>query len=214
MIDAPLVAERVSAIRDEIRSLTDRTVAVVAVTKSLGRDAFDAAAHARCDAVGENYAQEVLTKVAAGPLPLPLHFIGAVQSNKVRQLVPHVALWHGVERASVVDEIARRAPGARVLLQVNTTDESSKSGLGTSEVAPLRDRAVAAGLDVAGLMTIGPTSGSESETRAAFTLLRGLADDLGLVECSMGMSGDWRIAVECGSTMVRIGTALFGPRMR
>ena len=214
MIDAPLVAERVSAIRDVMSSLTDRHVAVVAVTKSLGRDAIHAAASAGCDAVGENYAQEVLTKVADGPLPLPLHFIGAVQSNKVRQLAPYVSLWQGVERASVVDEIAKRAPGARVLIQVNTTDEGSKSGLGPSEVAPLRDRAVAAGLDVAGLMTIGPTGGSQDETRAAFMLLRGLADDLGLVECSMGMSGDWRIAVECGSTMVRIGTALFGPRER
>ena len=212
MIDASLVADRVAALRTELRSIAGREVAIVAVTKSLGRDAIDAAASAGCDAVGENYAQEVLSKVADAPLPLPLHFIGAIQSNKVRQLAPHVSLWQGVERDSVVDEIARRAPGAAILLQVNTTGEGSKSGLAPADAGRMCERALGAGLDVRGLMTIGPTNGSAREIRAAFGSLRALADDLGLVECSMGMSADWRIAAECGSTMVRIGTMLFGPR--
>ena len=212
MIDASLVSDRVAALRDELRSIAGRDIAVVAVTKALGRDAVDAAAAAGCDAVGENYAQEVLAKVADGPLPLPLHFIGAIQSNKVRQLAPHVGLWQGVERDSVVDEIAKRAPGARILLQVNTTGEGSKAGIAPDLVGPMRDRAVAAGLAVEGLMTIGPTDGPAADVRRAFSSLRTLADGLGLRECSMGMSSDWRIAAECGSTMVRVGTMLFGPR--
>lgn len=214
MIDGSLVADRVAALRQELRAVSGRDIAVVAVTKSLGRDAIDAAASAGCDAVGENYAQEVLSKVAGGPLSIPLHFVGSIQSNKVRQMAPHVSLWQGVERSSVVDEIAKRAPGGRILLQVNTTGEESKAGLVPSNVESMLRRALGVGLDVVGLMTIGPTDGSGERTRAAFTALRGLADDLGLPECSMGMSGDWRIAAECGSTMVRVGTMLFGPRDR
>lgn len=199
-------------IRSEIASLTSTKVAIIAVTKTFGVDAFAAALQAQCDAVGENYAQELLTKVALGPVGLPVHFIGAIQSNKVRQLAPHVTVWQGVDRLSVIQELSKRAPGSQILLQVNTTGEESKSGVTPSALETLLDSAVSSGLDVRGLMTIGPTSADSGEARRAFSSLRSLADSLHLAECSMGMSDDYQVAVECGSTMVRIGSRLFGAR--
>lgn len=187
-------------------------MAIIAVTKTFGHDAITAAFHAHCDAIGENYAQELLGKVAENPIALPVHFIGAIQSNKVRQLAPYVALWQGVDRVSVVEELSKRAPGAQILLQVNTTGEDSKSGVHPSGLESLLGAAVDKGLDVRGLMTIGPTTADAGDARKAFMALRSLADSLDLAECSMGMSDDYRIAVECGSTMVRIGSRLFGAR--
>ncbi len=212
MIDPSEVVTRVATIRSHIAELTDRSVSIVAVTKTFPVAAWHVAADAGCDALGENYAQEVLAKVEEMAPPLPLHFIGALQSNKVRALAPHISLWQGVDRVSVIDEIARRAPSASVLLQVNTTGEESKSGVAPHDLDALLHYSRAAGLSVLGLMTLGPTDGSPSAMRDAFTSLRRLADERGLVECSMGMSGDYRLAVECGATMIRLGSVLFGQR--
>ena len=183
------------------------------MTKTFGHDAIRAAVIAQCDAVGENYAQEVLAKVAEAPIDLPVHFIGAIQSNKVRQLAPYISLWQGVDRLSVISELGKRAPGAEILLQVNTTNEDTKSGVAPAEVESLLAAGQDAGLVVRGLMTIGPTSGDIAEAEKAFLSLRSLADSLHLAECSMGMSDDYLVAVACGSTMVRIGSRLFGPRI-
>ena len=212
MIDPQEVAERVQVIRSEIASLTSDKVSIIAVTKTFGVDAYAAAVLAHCDAVGENYAQELLSKIAFGPVGLPVHFVGAIQSNKVRLLSPHVDVWHGVDRLSVIQELSKRAPGAQILLQVNTTEEESKSGVAPSVVESLLDAAVSSGLNVRGLMTIGPTASDSGRARKAFSSLRSLADSLHLPECSMGMSDDYQVAVECGSTMVRIGSRLFGAR--
>lgn len=212
MIDPQEVALRVQQIRSEISQASSSPVAIIAVTKTFGHDAIRAAVAAHCDAVGENYAQEVLAKVAEAPIGLPLHFIGAIQSNKVRQLAPYISVWQGVDRFSVISEIGKRAPGAEILLQVNTTQEVSKSGARPDEVESLLAAGQEAGLVVRGLMTIGPTSGDKSETERAFLSLRSLADSLHLPDCSMGMSDDYLLAVECGSTMIRIGSRLFGPR--
>ncbi len=121
-----------------------------------------------------------------------------------------MSLWQSVDRPELMAEIAKRAPGAAVLIQVNTTDEPQKAGCRPAELDPLVDRARELGLDLRGLMTIGPTSGADP--RPAFALLRSEADRLGLDTVSMGMSGDLEAAVAEGSTMVRIGTALFGAR--
>lgn len=193
-------------------------VALVAVTKTFGVDAWLAATAAGCDGIGENYAQELLDKRGSCPSNVaPLHFIGAVQSNKVKKLLPHVELWHGIDRESVIDELSRQAQrlgGAtpRILIQVNSTGESTKSGCDPSEVGALVDRSRGAGLEVRGLMTIGPTSPDRQLRRESFRLTRALADDLGLPDCSMGMSGDYEDAVECGSTIIRLGSSLFGAR--
>ncbi len=212
MIDPHEVALRVQQIREEVAGASSSPVAIIAVTKTFGHDAIRAAVAAQCDAVGENYAQEVLAKVEESPIGLPIHFIGAIQSNKVRQLAPYISLWQGVDRESVISEIGKRAPGAEILLQVNTTNEDSKSGVPPQEVESLLAVGVKAGLAIRGLMTIGPTSGDMGDAEKAFLSLRSLADSLHLPECSMGMSDDYRVAVECGSTMIRIGSRLFGPR--
>ena len=213
MIDPQEVALRVQQIRSEIARASSSPVAIIAVTKTFGHDAIRAAVIAQCDAVGENYAQEVLAKVAEAPIDLPVHFIGAIQSNKVRQLAPYISLWQGVDRLSVISELGKRAPGAEILLQVNTTNEDTKSGVAPAEVESLLAAGQDAGLVVRGLMTIGPTSGDIAEVEKAFLSLRSLADSLHLAECSMGMSDDYLVAVACGSTMVRIGSRLFGPRI-
>jgi pyridoxal phosphate enzyme (YggS family) len=202
----------VQQIREEVARASSTPVAIIAVTKTFGHDAIRAAVAAYCDAVGENYAQEVLAKVEESPFGLPVHFIGAIQSNKVRQLAPYISLWQGVDRESVISELGKRAPGAEILLQVNTTNEDTKSGVPPQEVEALLAAGVKAGLAVRGLMTIGPTSGDVRDAEKAFLSLRSLADSLHLPECSMGMSDDYRVAVDCGSTMIRIGSRLFGPR--
>jgi pyridoxal phosphate enzyme (YggS family) len=212
LIDPHVVASRVHEIRDDISRLSNRDVAIIAVTKTFSTDAWTAARDAGCDGIGENYAQELLDKVQSSPAPLPIHFIGSIQSNKVKALAPYVALWQGVDRNSVVAEIAKRAPGARILLQVNTTGEQSKSGASPSDLDSLRKSAEDAGLVVEGLMTLGPTNGSANDIHKSFTALRALADQHHLVECSMGMSGDYRIGLECGATMIRLGSTLFGAR--
>lgn len=212
LINPADVVDRVGRIRERIGVLASHHVALVAVTKTFGFEALAAAALAGCDAVGENYAQELLGKLQNREAPLPVHFIGGLQTNKVRQLVPVVDMWESIDRSSLIDEVARRAPGAEVLIQVNTTGEDTKSGCAPLDAPGLVERARESGLNVRGLMTIGPTNGARTECETAFRSLRLMADSLDLEHCSMGMTADFEIAVACGSTMVRMGSALFGPR--
>jgi|688.fasta_scaffold710225_2 pyridoxal phosphate enzyme (YggS family) len=214
MIDAKEVADRVALVRSEISNAGGSEVSLIAVTKSFGIDALRAASTAGCEGVGENYAQELLEKVTVGLPSIDVHFIGALQSNKVRSLAGHVALWQSVDRESVVDELGRRAPGASILIQVDTTQEPSKGGVTPALLDTLRTRAESQGLTVKGLMTIGPTDGTQQECEKSFEMLRRLVNEQGLSVCSMGMSADYRIAVACGSTMVRVGSGLFGDRVR
>ena len=214
MIDANEVADRVAHVRSVISNAGGAAVSLVAVTKSFGIDALRAALTAGCDAAGENYAQELLEKIAEGAPSIDVHFIGALQSNKVRTLVGHIALWQSVDRDSVVDELGRRAPGATILIQVDTTGEPSKGGVTPAQLDALRVRAESRGLIVKGLMTIGPTDGTQDECEKSFGMLRHLVNEQGLSVCSMGMSADYPIAVACGSTMVRVGSGLFGDRAR
>jgi len=190
-------------------------VAVLAVTKGFGPEAMAAAVAAGCPAVGENYAQELLAKLEAldalgSPRP-EVHFIGRLQSRKVRTLAGVVDVWQSVDRPVLVDEVAKRAPGARIMVQVNVSDEAQKGGCRPDEAPALVAAARRAGLDVEGLMTVGRT-GPPDAAREGFRMLRSLADELGVRERSMGMSEDLEVAVSEGSTMVRVGTALFGDR--
>jgi len=214
MIDAKEVADRVARVRSEISNAGGSEVSLIAVTKSFGIDALRAASAAGCEGVGENYAQELLEKVRDGLPPIDVHFIGALQSNKVRSLAGHVALWQSVDRESVVDELGRRAPGASILIQVDTTHEPTKGGVAPELLDTLRTRAESVGLVVKGLMTIGPTDGTPQECEKSFEMLRRLVNEQGLSVCSMGMSADYRTAVACGSSMVRVGSGLFGDRVR
>lgn len=209
---AALVAERLAVVRQRIADAGGVDVAVVAVTKGFGADAIDAAVAAGCRQVGENYAQELLEKLESvgGPRP-EIHFIGRVQSRKVKLLAGVVDVWQSIDRASLVEELVRRQPGARIMVQVNVSDEPQKGGCAPIEAPALVAQARSSGLDVVGLMTVG-RSGPPEDARDGFRRLRGLADDLGVRHCSMGMSEDLGVAVSEGSTMVRVGTALFGDR--
>ncbi len=211
MIDPRQVADNVEHIRRRLERVGGTGVRLLPVTKGFGLDAVHAALEAGLSAIGESYAQELAEKAAAVGAPVEWHFIGRLQRNKVRRIAGSVALWQSVDRRRLGEEIARHAPGAAVLVQVNVTGEGQKGGCEPASTGALVRDLRDLGLDVRGLMAIGPV-GAPEEARPGFRQLRALADDLELDERSMGMSGDLEVAVEEGSTMVRVGTALFGPR--
>ena len=215
-MDQRSVSEAVATLRNRIAQAGGIDVALIAVTKTFGSEAWRFAKAAGCDGVGENYAQEVVHKAAEVALAdrLPVHFIGQLQSNKIKQLAGIVDVWQSVDRLSLLTEIAKRStlPGASVMVQVNVTGEDGKGGCTPALVGELTRAALDLGLDVAGLMAVGPTNEDPIVTRGAFRMLRTLVNDHGLRHCSMGMTGDLEIAVEEGSTMVRVGSALFGKR--
>lgn len=215
-MDQRSVSEAVAALRNRIAQAGGTDVALVGVTKTFGSQAWRFAKAAGCDAVGENYAQEVVQKAGEVALAdrLPVHFIGQLQSNKIKQLVGVVDVWQSIDRLTLLTEIAKRTPesGSQVLLQVNVTGEDEKGGCAPAQVAELSRAARDLGIEVLGLMAVGPTNEDPIVTRSAFRMLRTLVDEHGLRQCSMGMTGDLEIAVEEGSTMVRVGSALFGNR--
>jgi len=218
-VSAPTAEElqaRVSHVHDRIAAAggDPEAVTLVAVTKGFGPEVALAAAGAGLVDLGENYAQELVAKapiLSDAGLAVRWHAIGRLQRNKVRSLAGIVALWQTVDRHDLGREIAKRSPGAAVLVQVNVSDEPQKGGCAPDATADLVAALVDEGLDVQGLMTVGRT-GSPADARSGFALLRRLADDLHLPVRSMGMSGDLEAAVAEGATMVRVGSALFGPR--
>jgi pyridoxal phosphate enzyme (YggS family) len=211
-VDPAHVRDAVAAVRDRIVAAGGgHEVALLAVTKGFGADAIDAALAAGCTAIGENYAQELVAKRDAAAAA-EVHFIGQLQTNKVRQVAGLVQVYETVDRDRLAIEIAKRDPGAGVLVQVDTSGEPGKGGCPIGDldelVAVVRD----AGLDLRGLMTVGPTEGGAEAARPGFRAVRAALDRLGLEVCSMGMSDDLEVAVQEGSTQVRVGSALFGPR--
>jgi pyridoxal phosphate enzyme (YggS family) len=206
------IAENLSRLRAEVPP----GVTLVAVSKTQPPEAIREAHAAGQRDFGENYAQEWRDKAdALADLPgLVWHFVGGLQTNKVKYLAPRVAVIHAVDREELAREISRRyaAKGAiaRVFLEVNLGGEASKSGCAPEAVPALCEAARALpGLAVEGLTCIPPP---EEEPRPHFRALRALRDRLGLAGLSMGMSADWRIALEEGATVIRIGTAIFGER--
>lgn len=211
------LAERLQRVRQQIAAAGGENVTILGVTKGHPVEAIAAAADAGLTAIGENYAQELVAKLAKMEMEgrscgVDVHFIGHLQTNKVRQIAGLVDVYETVDRPSLVAELAKRAAGARVLVQVNTTDEPNKAGCLVVEAESIVERARAAGLVVDGLMTIGPTEGGPEAARPAFRTLRALCDRLHLSTCSMGMSDDFIVAVQEGSTEVRLGSVLFGMR--
>lgn len=212
-VDPDVVRRRVDAVRQQVVAASGgRPVTVVAVTKGFGPDAVAAVRAAGIDDVGESYAKELVAKWSADATTAGgtarWHFLGAVQRRKVRDLAPLVHLWQSLDREAAGDEIARHAPGAAVLVQVNVTGASGRNGCTWDEAPDLVERLRAAGLDVHGLMCVAGREGARSQ----FRRLAGLARDLELRELSMGMSGDLTAAVQEGSTMVRVGRSLLGER--
>jgi PLP dependent protein len=186
-------------------------ITIVAVTKGFGPDAVAAAAGAGLTDLGENYAQELAAKAASAPAGLSWHFLGPVQRNKVAGLAQHVGLWQAVDRLAAGEAIARRQPGAKVLVQVMVSHDPGKHGCPPAEVPDLVLRLQQMELDVRGLMAVGPAGEPES-ARPGFRQLAVMAREIGVLELSMGMTADLEVGVQEGATMVRIGRALFGPR--
>lgn len=211
MIDPAEVSARLELVRGRLRAVGGDDVRIIAVTKAFGRDAVDAAAIVGLSDIGESYAQETIEKLGERDTEATVHFIGGLQRNKVRKLAGIVDVWQSVDRAELVDEIAKRTQGAQIMLQVDISDDESKGGCAAEDVPDLLERAQAGGLEVVGLMGIGPI-GEPEDARPGFRRLRALVEQFGLRECSMGMTADLEVAVEEGSTMIRVGTALFGPR--
>jgi uncharacterized pyridoxal phosphate-containing UPF0001 family protein len=226
------IVERAALLQARILNITDRSVKVVCVTKGHGVNVKAAAFAAGFTDLGENYAQELVAGAAslgagaaslgagaaslgAGAANLPTsprwHFIGGLQSNKVRSLAEIVSLWQSVDRLSLAQEIARRAPGAQVLVQLDLAGISGRSGIAPADAAELVRNCIDLGLDVRGLMGVG-VPGPPEESRLGFRMLSNLADELELPERSIGMSNDFEVAVSEGSTMLRVGSALLGPR--
>lgn len=205
-------------VAERIASVTDRTVSVVAVSKGHGANAVRIALAAGATELGESYAQELVAKrtdladSAGVPTPEPhWHFVGRLQRNKVRAVADSVTLWHTVDSARLADEIARRAPGAEVLVQLDLAGLPGRGGSPEDAVPDLVRHCRDAGLTVRGLMGVGPP-GPPELARPAFASLSSLADRLDLEHRCMGMSGDLEVAVGEGSTLVRVGTDLFGRR--
>ncbi|HEX7166921.1 MAG TPA: alanine racemase, partial [Acidimicrobiales bacterium] len=216
---AVTVAQRLADLRARIAASGGDVdaVRIVAVTKGFPASAVADAAGVGLLDVGENYARPLLDKIAALgaagdglAADVRWHFLGAVQRNKVARLAPHVALWQGVDRVAAGEEIARRAPGATVLVQVNLTGEPGRNGCSWVDAPATVDALRRLDLDVAGLM--GVASRHRTEAAAQFARLRELRDALGVRELSIGMTDDLDLAVAAGATMVRAGRALFGAR--
>ena len=207
------LGERYEAVRARIARAADHDITVIAVTKGLGSWAVDAAAACGIGHIGENYAQECLAKLAeVTAVPRPrVHFVGHLQRNKVKMLAGSVDVWQTVDRPELAREIGRRAPGAEVMIQVNISSEESKGGCRAADTEQLASVAADAGLNLVGLMGIGPLGPPEG-ARSGFRSLRQMVDALGLGHCSMGMTDDLEVAVAEGATMVRIGRSLFGER--
>ncbi len=206
------IAERLG----RIRAALPPGVTLVAVSKTHPPEAIREAYAAGQRDFGENYAQEWRAKAEAlaDLAELRWHFIGGLQTNKVKYLAGRVAFVHTVDREELAAEISRRwskvGAVARVLIEVDLGGEEQKAGCAPGEVEPLlaRIRELPA-IEVVGLTAIPPPG---DDPRPHFKALRALRDRLRLRELSMGMSGDWQVAIEEGATFVRIGTAIFGAR--
>jgi pyridoxal phosphate enzyme (YggS family) len=225
------IAENFDYIRQRITSAALRAgrnpeeVRLVAVSKTQPAGAVVEAAQAGQSLFGENYVQELTAKVVEVAEPVDWHFIGSLQSNKVKYLVDLVTMIHSVDRLSLAEEISRQwgkaGKSCDILLEVNIAGEATKGGTtGEALLALTRDAARLPHLRVRGLMTMPPFFDEPEAARPYFCELRRLAavivaagiPGVEMKELSMGMSGDFEAAIEEGATLVRVGTALFGER--
>ena len=226
------VAAHLAAVRAEIAVACERAgrdpaeVTIVAVTKTHPAEAVQEAIEAGLVDLGENRAQELVRKAeaaAAGGLEPRWHFVGHLQRNKVRAVLPHIAALHSLDSVRLAAEIDRRsehlqdAEGApRALpcyLEVNVGGEPSKEGVEPGQLGELlRGVAALPRIEVSGLMTVAPPADDPEQARPIFRELRELAEAHGLAGLSMGMTDDYAVAIEEGATVVRLGRVIFGPR--
>ena len=226
------IEQRLTHVRNEIRTAAlacgrrPETIELVAVSKRKSSDAVASAIRAGVTLLGENYIQEAMDKInTIGPTPASWHFIGHLQSNKARFAVQYFDLIHTVDTLKLAREINKQAAKIHkrqaVLLQVNISHETSKSGTTAEQaVALARDMAGLDHLHLTGLMGMPPFFDDPEGARPYFKALAELFEtikaenlpDIEMKHLSMGMSGDFKVAIEEGATLVRIGTAIFGSR--
>ena len=223
------IGTALDAVRARLREAERRyrrepgSVTLLAVSKTKPREAVQAAVAAGQRAFGENHLQDAMTKVdALGGHGVSWHFIGAVQSNKTRPIATHFDWVHSIEREKIAARLSAQRPAGRepldVCIEVDVSGEETKSGVSPAEVEPLaRIVRELPGLRLRGLMAIPRPEPDFESQRIPFRLLREILDDLNakgleLDTLSMGMTGDLEAAVAEGATIVRIGTAVFGPR--
>ena len=226
------IAENVARIRAEMEAVAiscgrnPKEVRLCAATKMNDADAVRQAIAAGVDCCGENRVQELTEKLAQHAYDgAPVHFIGHLQTNKVKQVVGKVELIQSVDSERLLRaidrEAARQGIVQDILLEVNIGQESSKSGFSADDILPLVEKAGEfSNICIKGLMAIPPISHISGENRIFFQKMfqlsvdiKGKIEDNVKVDClSMGMSGDFPDAIACGSTMVRVGTAIFGER--
>lgn len=197
-------------------------VTIVAVAKTFPADAVVAAIEAGAVHIGENRAQELRDKMSAIGDRAQWHFVGHLQTNKVRNVAGRVALVHSVDRFGLAEAMARRAAAVgatqEVLIEVNLAGESSKAGIDPPRTATLAEEVDSLeGIAVRGLMAIPPATTDPGRSRGYFRELASLRDEVvtrvpGASGLSMGMTGDFEIAIEEGADWVRVGEAIFGPR--
>jgi len=228
-----LISDNLQAVLDDIRATELRfnrppqSVRLLAVSKTFGADVIlDAARHGQT-AFGENYLQEALEKISlihntAPELQLEWHFIGPIQSNKTKPIAEHFDWVHSVDREKIAVRLSEQRPAAmpdlNICLQVNISGEESKSGVAPEEVVALALKIAALPrIRLRGLMTVPEPTPDVTQQRKAFHHLKELSEKISahgipLDTLSMGMSSDLHAAIAEGSTMVRIGTAIFGSR--
>ncbi|MEI6072976.1 MAG: YggS family pyridoxal phosphate-dependent enzyme [Verrucomicrobiae bacterium] len=225
----PAIAHNLELILGRIRSAAERagrdpaSIRLVAVSKTHPEESVREASDAGQRAFGESKVQEAASKIALLPTALEWHFVGHLQTNKIRRALPLFQLFHGVDNSGLAGQMDRLAGECgtfpRVLLEVNVSGEGTKFGFTPdalrSAIGPLLELPR---VRVAGLMTMAPYSDDPESARPFFAALRRLRDELeqqtgtALPELSMGMSGDFEAAVAEGSTIVRVGSAIFGER--
>lgn len=213
---AEAIAGNVARVREEVSQAAARAgrrpeeVEVLAATKYVALRDMPTLAQAGIRLVGENRAQDLQAKAAAYGEMFTWDFIGRLQSRKVRQVAPHVRLIHSVASDSALRELARHRelarPGMKALIEVNVAEEPGKDGVLPAEIGGFIERCP---VEVAGLMTMPPQTPDPEDSRRWFAALRELADEHDLEQLSMGTSQDYRVAVEEGATIVRIGTRLY-----
>jgi PLP dependent protein len=200
-------------IRDEIAAAAGRAgrdpdaVALLVAVKYVATEELGALAEAGLTLLGENRAQALEAKASAYPGAFTWHFIGQLQSRKVKQIVPHATLIHSVATESALKQLERHhTPETRILIEVDVAGEESKAGIAPDDLPAYLERSP---VPVAGLMTMPPFTEDPEQSRPSFQALRELAEAHNLTELSMGTSQDYAVAVEEGATIVRIGSVLF-----
>lgn len=200
-------------------------VTLIAVSKTKPVSMLMEAYECGCRHFGENKVQELVSKYEVMPRDIHWHMIGHLQRNKVKYIIDKVSLIHSVDSMRLAEEISREASKRKievsVLIEVNAAGEESKFGVSVRDTLPLvRDIAVLPGIHIKGLMTIAPYVENSEENRPYFEIIKQLAvdisrkniDNVSMNILSMGMTGDYVTAVEEGSTLVRVGTGIFGER--